>query len=542
MSQLARRGLLATEVIVLCAILFIAGVFTGFFAGRRVSVPVAPPKAVIGTMKLYGYVLSSEDRELYLSSIQYASVNDSIVGLVVRVDSPGGYASMVEDIYYGLRRLSGRKPVAAVVEGLAASGGYYATLGANHTFAEATAFIGNIGVVTSTPEMIVPSESTLESGPYKHTGFPVHDFPLVVREGLENFLAAVKTSRSTKLNVTVEELSQGKLYLGSTAVEFGLLDEQGSLLDALSWVAGKAGVTAYDLVEITEEVRTSAAGALGSTLWTNSSRVPITLLRTLHREPLGAYYLSPYYIEGYRGLDSQSGTLAFSESWQEEAEGSEMPRDLANAVLVDQMHGNTFGIELLGGFFGHVIETGHTVAIAKPGMNLTELLASMPKALIVIAPTAEYDAGEVGAVKQYVSEGGRVLLIYEPSTVWAKHINSLGQVFGFYFSDGYLYDLKANYGIYRNIVVRDFANHPLVSNLKELTLLTASNIYSNGTPLATTEGSTYLSLTEARGVYTPIAMSGNVTAIADLTFLLDPFSGLSDNGSFARNLAENVAG
>ncbi|MEM2906407.1 MAG: hypothetical protein QW587_11840, partial [Candidatus Bathyarchaeia archaeon] len=171
-----------------------------------------------------------------------------------------------------------------------------------------------------------------------------------------------------------------------------------------------------------------------------------------------------------------------------------------------------------------------------------ELLAAKPKAFIVIAPAGEFSSDEVKAVKSYVSEGGRLLLIYETSAAWARYMNGLAQEFGLYFSEGYLYDVQENYGIYRNIIVKDFAELPPVVALTQLTMFTAAHIYGNATALARTRASTYLSLTEAQGVYTPIAASGNVTAIADLTFLLDPFTGVSENGRFLEKLVDYLVG
>lgn len=542
MAGRLRRGLLVVEVGILCVILFTAGFFLGFLSGGEAAAPIVAPKPVIGTVRLYGYVLTSQDRELYLRSIQYASSNETVAGLVLRVDSPGGYASMVEEIYYALRRLSAHKPVVAVVEGLAASGGYYATLGTNYTYAEPSSFIGNIGVVVSAPAMVVPSETTLESGPFKHTGFAVHDFPLVVRRGLENFLEAVRTGRGARLNVTAEELSLGKLYMGSAAAELGLVDERGSLLDALAWAAEKAGVTTYEVVDITQLVATNLSAPLGSSLWSNSSMVPLSLLRTLHREPLGAYYLSPYYIQGYRGLEAQPEPPAGSTPPEEQEKEGAPTFNLAKTVLVDEAHGNQFSRELLAGFLGRIVKSSYVPSMVGAGMDLTELLAAGPKALVVIAPTVEYSSGEVEAIRNYVGEEGKLLLIYESSAAWARYMNSLAEEFGLYFSDGYLYNLEENYGVYRNVLVRGFAAHPLLAGLTELTLFTATHVYGNATALAWTGASTYLSLTEAPGVYTPIAASGNVTAIADLTFLLDPYTSVGDNAKFLENLVAYITG
>jgi hypothetical protein len=471
------------------------------------------------------------------------------------VNSPGGYASIVEDVYYALRRLSGVKPVAAVVEDLAASGGLYVTMGCNYTYAEPTSFVGDVGIIVSMPGIVVPSNSTLETGPYKLTGFPVHDFAMVARGGLDNFLKAIEEGRGARLNTTAAELSLGKLYLGSVAVRMGLVDRLGSVSDAVAWAAAKAKVTDYNIVDITK-IEAAPVNSTGSTLLGKSSVVSLSFLRGLHPEPLSAYYLSPFYIEGYRGLEETAATTPTASmgvastspphnvtSTPPHNVTSAPPHNMTGAVLLDESHGNTFAGALMGNFFGRIVQGGYTIYHAEKGMNFTRLLAEKPKALIVITPTTSYSTSEVKAVKGYVAGGGRLLLVYDASTAWAQSINGLSQSFGVYFSDGYLYNLEDNYGVYRNIIVTDLAkDQPIFAGVTSLTMFTATHIYGNATALARTSASTYLSLTESQGVYTTVASSakGRVTAVSDLASLLDPYSGVSDNLRFTENLAENL--
>jgi protease-4 len=71
--------------------------------------------------------------------------------VIVSINSPGGTVAGAEQLYAGLRRLAEKKPVVAVIEGLAASGGYIAAMGGDRIFAPRTAIVGSVGVVFQYP-------------------------------------------------------------------------------------------------------------------------------------------------------------------------------------------------------------------------------------------------------------------------------------------------------------------------------------------------------------------------------------------------------
>ena len=73
--------------------------------------------------------------------------------VIVSIDSPGGTVVGSESLYEGLRRLAEKKPVVAVVQGLAASGGYVAAIGTDRIFAHRNAIVGSIGVIFQNPNV-----------------------------------------------------------------------------------------------------------------------------------------------------------------------------------------------------------------------------------------------------------------------------------------------------------------------------------------------------------------------------------------------------
>jgi protease IV len=77
----------------------------------------------------------------------------SAAAVLVVVNSPGGTVPGSEALHEGIRRLAEKKPVVAVVNGLAASGGYIAAMGADRIVARQTALVGSIGVIFQTPNV-----------------------------------------------------------------------------------------------------------------------------------------------------------------------------------------------------------------------------------------------------------------------------------------------------------------------------------------------------------------------------------------------------
>lgn len=526
---------------VLLLIVFSIGIALGLCFSTQIPQifkPAAAKEPIIGIISIYGYMITDAERDLYVNSILYAYRNESVAGIVLRVDSPGGYASIVEDIYNALRLLDAKKPVIAIVEGIAASGGYYVCLGAREIYSLPTAFIGNIGVIMRQPYLVIPSEDVIETGPYKYTGLSLKETPFIVKRALDNFMGAVVEGRGDRLNATLGELSLGKLYLGDDATKLGLIDGYGSLLDVINRVSSLANVTKYRTVDLTALLRANVSSLLGRTLWGEGKLISIELMGKLQPEPLGVYYISPYYVKAYGFIGEELGYMSsrvFTSSLQANFSFVE-----GNFALVDVSHGNLFTYEILGTLWGKLVSNGLKILFADI-ISLGEMMAQqIPKALIVICPSTSYDSYEISIVRNYVDLGGKLILIYDPSMVSSMFINSLAQEFGIYFSDGYLYDLKNNYGVYRNIVLRRFAEHSLVSNVNELTLFTAAHIYGGKLKIATTSNDSYLSLTEMAGSYSPIVAADNVIAIGDLTFLLDPFHDISDNDMFLDNLVKFI--
>ncbi|HET9628562.1 MAG TPA: signal peptide peptidase SppA [Novosphingobium sp.] len=178
----------------------------------------------------------------------------NLSGLVVRVDSPGGSVMASEQIRKAIMRVRARGiPVAVSMGNYAASGGYWVSTPGARIFAEPGTVTGSIGIFAVLPSFErslaavgVKSDgvrSTPLSGqPDVLAGFtPEIDAMLQagIEAGYARFVGLVAKSRG-KSFADVDRIAQGRVWDGGTARQLGLVDQFGSLDDALAWVAGQA--------------------------------------------------------------------------------------------------------------------------------------------------------------------------------------------------------------------------------------------------------------------------------------------------------------
>ena len=81
----------------------------------------------------------------FISLLEAARRDEQVARRRARSAQPGGYATSSESIYYTMLNLREEKPLVVVIDGLAASGGYYMAAAGNRIFAPASAYVGNVG-------------------------------------------------------------------------------------------------------------------------------------------------------------------------------------------------------------------------------------------------------------------------------------------------------------------------------------------------------------------------------------------------------------
>ncbi|MBI5955660.1 MAG: S49 family peptidase [Chloroflexi bacterium] len=218
----------------------------------------------VGIITLEGSISTSRADRL-AQELRYAEEERNIRAVVLRIDSPGGSVAPVEDIYANVLRLAKQKPLVVVMEEVAASGGYFAALGANYIFAKPTSIVGNIGVILRLPEEELPSERELTTGPYKSQGASRAGYIRKTEVVKEGFVGAVIHQRGERLKASREELSKGEIYLGIEALELGLVDGIGTATDAMEKAAELARLVRYQVVDVRRELAAKEKSRYGAT-------------------------------------------------------------------------------------------------------------------------------------------------------------------------------------------------------------------------------------------------------------------------------------
>lgn len=215
--------------------------------GGGVGMSLGP---TVGVVELEGVI---KDAETVCDSLVTLRKDPSVVGVVLRIDSPGGGVAPSQEIYDEVARLREVKPVVASLGNIAASGGYYVAAAATTIVATPGTLTGSIGVIMEfrqfmeLADKVGVSDTIVKSGPYKDIGHPLRPMTEGERQLLQSmvddvyrqFVDAVATGRNLDPAV-VRKLADGRLYSGAQAKAAGLVDELGGLATAvqLAWERG----------------------------------------------------------------------------------------------------------------------------------------------------------------------------------------------------------------------------------------------------------------------------------------------------------------
>jgi protease-4 len=203
------------------------------------------------------------------SYLKEALDDENVKAVVLRVDSPGGSAFASEIIRDGVLALKeAGKPVVVSMGSLAASGGYWISSPADEIWASPTTITGSIGIFglfttfeNTAAEIGVYTDGvgTTALAPILATGLgplPAEAADILQRsteDGYEKFLKIVGEGRNLD-RAYIDSIGQGRVWIGSRAKELKLVDELGGLDAAIAAAAKRAGLEAYDVVEIVERV------------------------------------------------------------------------------------------------------------------------------------------------------------------------------------------------------------------------------------------------------------------------------------------------
>ena len=240
--------------------LYISGFFLGalgIILGSMVFFFAWPGKPQIGIINIPLTVINDRSAFEISELLDYARDNDSIKGVVIHLNSPGGSAAPSEHLYLEIANLRGEKPVVMVMNDIVASGGYMMALGANFIYAKPSSFVAGIGVILSPVPRLLPrppSEREVLTGPSKGEGGNRRHYVTLTDQLKQSFAQMVVAERGDRLRMSIKEVLEGKIYAGVEGVHLGLVDAIGGGTDAIEKAASLANVSGYDLVDINTEV------------------------------------------------------------------------------------------------------------------------------------------------------------------------------------------------------------------------------------------------------------------------------------------------
>jgi protease-4 len=195
---------------------------------------------------------------LLQENLDRAAADRTVRAVIVRINSPGGTVTASDLMHGQIRafREGTSKPVIAVLMDVSASGGYYIACACDHIVAHPTTVTGSIGVVMQTFSLAGTMQKlgiradAIKSGPYKDAGSLLRDlkqterdvFQTLIDEFHERFVQVVDAGRPGLSAEQVRKLADGRVYSGKQAHELGLVDQVGTLSDAVVAACERAGV------------------------------------------------------------------------------------------------------------------------------------------------------------------------------------------------------------------------------------------------------------------------------------------------------------
>lgn len=196
-----------------------------------------------------------------LTDLQKLRKDDDVKAVVIRVNSPGGSAYASEQIWHEVQLLRAEKPVVISMGGMAASGGYYISCGANKIFAESMTLTGSIGIFGMIPDaselltqklgLSFDVVKTNAMGDFGTRGRPFNAGESAklqnhVNRGYELFTGRVASGRGMAQD-SVKVIGEGRVWTGEQALKIGLVDQLGDLDDAIEAAAALAELEKYTI-------------------------------------------------------------------------------------------------------------------------------------------------------------------------------------------------------------------------------------------------------------------------------------------------------
>lgn len=200
-----------------------------------------------------------------IKDLQELADNSQVKAVVLRINSGGGDAYASEQIWRAVKELNKKKPVVVSMGGMAASGAYYMSMGAQYIMAQPTTLTGSIGIFGALPDFSdlmtkklgfkYDEVKTNRNSAYASAGMSrpwsaeeIATMQNYVNRGYSLFRKRVAEGRKMSTE-QVEKIAQGRVWLGTDAKNIKLIDGFGGLNDAIDKAAELAHLSSYQAVE-----------------------------------------------------------------------------------------------------------------------------------------------------------------------------------------------------------------------------------------------------------------------------------------------------
>lgn len=205
--------------------------------------------------------------ENFIKEIKKIAENDKIKAVVLRINSPGGSANASDEILFELQQLKKKKPLIVSFGDYAASGGYYIAMAADKIYSEPNTLTGSIGVFGMIPyfkeiadknglnsyAVNTNANSNMYSPINGITPGGVSMMTKSVEQTYKRFVHFVTVNRK-KSFAQIDEVGGGRVWSGTRAKEIGLVDELGTINDALTFAAQKANLKTYSVTNYPKKI------------------------------------------------------------------------------------------------------------------------------------------------------------------------------------------------------------------------------------------------------------------------------------------------
>ncbi len=201
--------------------------------------------------------------ESICDALREAASQTGVQAIVLRIDSPGGEALASDDMHHAVESVRREIPVIVSMGGVAASGGYYMACGADRIFADRMTITGSIGIVSGKfsfgglLDSLGVNIEEVSTGPMASMNSPFRPYTDrqrgrafdLMEDSYNLFVETVARGRGMTFE-EVDSIGQGRVWSGIDALEIGLIDECGGVVNAVYYAARLTGMETDEVPEV----------------------------------------------------------------------------------------------------------------------------------------------------------------------------------------------------------------------------------------------------------------------------------------------------